>query len=143
MDPITYIIIVFIGVIATFVFNNHLQKKLLTINNKEKAIDLLIDSLKDFKEVCIDYWKETSNNNDNALNITIKYQQLNILLLFICKKYAFQNKQKIDTLFLNLYTSATGDNFDSNKKNKADIDKVNKISKLSNKLIIELLKNRI
>ena len=143
--PIIYIIIAFGGVALTLWGNNRLQKKLITIKNKEKVIDLLLDYLKDFTSLCTDYWKVERHNKDCALNVKLKYAEFNSLMVFACKKYSLSNKQNNDlfSLSLELFLKSTGGDFDSKKRNYVDIDRIHKISKLSNKMVLELLKNKI
>jgi hypothetical protein len=142
-DPYIYLVIVFLGVIATFFANNRLQKKLITINNKEKAIDFLLEYLKDFENLCIDYWKQDVYNENCSLEIKIKYNRLNLFIKFIYKKYSLQDKQIVSTLFLKLFMESTGDNFDSKTRKKSNLNKAIKISKISSNIFLKILKNKI
>ena len=142
-SPYLYLIIVFIGVISTFFANNSLQKKLIIVKNREKAIDLLFNDLEAFKSLCIKYWNNSTHDNGCSLEIKIKYIQLRSFISFTHSKYSLQNKQLIDTNFLKLFNESTGDEFDSAKRTHPRTDKITNISKLSNTLALELLKNKI
>ncbi len=142
-DPYIYLVIVFLGVIATFFANNYLQKKLITINNKEKAIDFLLEYLKDFENLSIDYWKQDVHNENCSLEMKIKYNQLNSFIDFTDKKYSLQNKQIVNTLFLKLFMESTGDNFDSKTRKKSNPNKAITISKISNNIFLKILENKI
>lgn len=119
-NPAVYLVIAFSGVIATFFANNYLQKKLITIKNKEKAIDFLLEYLKNFENRCVDYWKKDTHDEDCSLDIKIKYKQLNSFINFTYKKYSLQNKQVVNTLFLKLFSESTGDNFHQIIKNNTN-----------------------
>jgi hypothetical protein len=141
--PLIVFAIAFLGVIATFFANNHLQKKLITIKNKEKAIDFLLEHLKDFENLCIDYWKQDVHNENCSLEIKIKYNRLNLFIKFIYKKYSLQDKQIVSTLFLKLFMESTGDDFDSKTRKKSNPNKAITISKISNNIFLKILENKI
>jgi protein tyrosine phosphatase len=136
-------VIAFSGVALTLWGNNALQKKLMTAKNKERVIDLLLNDLQDFKNLCAKYWKNSSHDANLALDIKIKYQQCGSLIFFIHEKYGLQNKHKVDLNFLKLFVEATGDDFDSINRDCSRVDKVKHVSKLSNSITLELLRNKI
>jgi hypothetical protein len=141
--PLIVFAIAFLGVIATFFANNHLQKKLITIKNKEKAIDFLLEHLKDFENLCIDYWKQDVHNENCSLDITIKYKQLNSFINFTYKKYSLKDNNIVNILFLRLFMESTGDDFESKARKNPNPKKVIKISKISNDIFLKFLENKI
>jgi hypothetical protein len=141
--PLIVITIVFSGVIATFFANNYLQKKLITINNKEKAIDFLLEYLKDFENLCIDYWKQDAHNENCSLDIKIKYNQLYVFINFTYKKYSLKDEGIVKKLFMDLFQESTGDDFESKARKNPNPKKVIKISKISNNIFLKILENKI
>ncbi|CAB5502796.1 hypothetical protein [Bathymodiolus thermophilus thioautotrophic gill symbiont] len=142
MDPSVYLGIAFSGVIATFFANSYLQKKMIAIKNKEKAIDFLLKNLKDYESLCEAYWKEGHNENC-ASDIKIKYKKLSFFTKFVHKKYLLNDNLIIDTLLIKLFTESTGDDFDSPKKAYPQPEKIQKISTTSNDIVVKFLGNKI
>ena len=143
MPPVFYLVVAFVGVIATFFFNNHLQKKLITIQNKEKAVDFLLENLKSFESSCVNYWQKDTHDSTYALDIRVKYKQLSIFVNFAYQKYSLQDKQVIEFLLLKLFKESTGDDFDSKNRTTSEPKKIIEISKISNNIVVKFLQNKI
>lgn len=128
--------------IAVLCGNYHLQKEILTIHNKEKMVDRLVDAVTNIGELYVQYWKN-KHNDGCSLEIRIQQTSLMELLSFSNEKYKFVNKDKLNLQIKNLINQATGDDFDSKERTESKPDKCIKISKSIGKFIIELLHNKI
>lgn len=142
--PHVYITTAVLAVVLTLVANYFLQTRLITINNKEKAVDFLLKILSDLESLYSEYWSNNKHDNDCSLKIRVKQTQFSDSLDFIHKKYPLKNKYpEIDTNFLMLITKTTNEDFDSKERESSRPKKVVAMSKLSNKVAMALLKNKI
>jgi len=143
MSEKIYIFIAFSSVFLAFVGNYFLQKKLIVINNKEKGVDLVVDVIKKLETLYIEYWNKETHCSNTSFKIKITQTQSTVFLNFLHKKYQLENKEMIMLLLRKLITEATNEDFDSSKRAKPNLDKSVEIAKYTNKVVLELLKNKI
>ncbi len=138
-----YIAIAFLSVAIAFFGNHFLQRKLIATNNKEKGIDFVVDMIKELETLYIDYWNKETHCSNTSLKIKITQTRSNEFLNFLHKKYQLENKGIITLSLVKLITKATNEDFDSSKRTKSNLNKPIEIAKYTNKIILELLKNKI
>lgn len=138
-----YFSIAIMSVLFTLLGNYFLQKRLITINNKEKGIDCVVDIIKKLEILYIEYWNKATHCHNTALNIKITQTQSSEFLNFLHEKYQLENKEVIKLFLLKLIMKATNEDFDSLKRSKANLGKSVEIAKYTNRVILELLKNKI
>ncbi len=143
MNGWVYIFIAFASVFFAFIGNYFLQKKLIVINNKEKGIDFVVDTIKKLETLYIKYWNKETHCSDTSFRIKIMQTQFSEFLNFLHKKYQLENKGKIVLLLQVLIVKATDEDFDSSTRSKPNPGKSIEIAKNTNKIILELLKNKI
>lgn len=143
MNSIIYLIIAFVSVLVAFSGNYFLQKKLLTIQNKEKGIDFLIKIIKQLESLYIKYWNNELHCPNTSLRIKITQTQVMDIVDFLHKKYKFENQQIIKLGLQRLISKSTDGEFDSLTRQEANANKSINIVKQTNNVIFELLKNKI
>lgn len=137
------LLIAIISVSLMLLGNYRLQKKMLTIHNKEKAIDLLIATLNELKDLYIEYWNGATHNTACSLKIKIQQTWFLHLLIFTSKQYTGLNKKILESQVQSLIMQATGDKFEDTQRDKPNPDKCIKISKSINQITIKLMTNKI
>ncbi|MBA5249162.1 MAG: hypothetical protein FE834_06465 [Gammaproteobacteria bacterium] len=143
MEWYVYIFIAFLSVVGVFFGNYFLQRKLIIVNNKAKGIDLVVDTIKELETLYIDYWNKETHCSNASLKIKITQTRSNEFLNFLHKKYQLENKGIITLSLVKLIKKATNEDFDSSKRTKPNLSKSVEIAKYTNKVVLELLKNKI
>lgn len=135
--------IAIVSAIMMLCSNYYLQRKILTIHNKEKMVGHLVDAVTNINKLYMQYWQNNKHDDVCSLKIRIQQTSLSSLLTFSNKKYKFVNKDELNSHIKDLFMQATGDEFDSKERTKSNPDKCIKISKFINEVIKELMHNKI
>ncbi len=143
MNSWLYLFIIFLSVSFAFYGNYFLQKKLFLIKNKEKGIDILIEIIRQLECLYIEYWNAQKHCQQTSIKIKITQTQSLSFCDFLHKKYKLNNNELIKLLLRLLITKSTDEDFDSLTRATANTDKSIEIAKNTNKVIIELLKDKI
>jgi len=123
--------------------NFYLQKRLISIKNKEKAINFIVDMIVDLNGLYFKYWNENIHCEQTSLKIKIEQTRLIGFLNFTYNKYNLTDKQTNTTLLTILITEATNEDFDSKSRSEKNQKKSIEASKNCNNLIQNLFKNKI
>ncbi len=140
---LAYFLVPIIAAIIIVRGNFYLQKRLLKIQNKEKALDFLISIVKELKVLYSKYWNKELHCPKTSSEIKITQTQILDVLSFLHKKHSLENKQKIEILLLKLIKKATNEDFDSTKRSNPNPNKSIEAGITSNKIVLELLRNKI
>jgi hypothetical protein len=143
MTWVQYILTTLFAVSFAFLGNFYLQKRLISIKNKEKSVDILIDMTEGLKELYFKYWDKNTHCKQTSLKIKIEQTRLMSFLDFSYKKYDLIDKQQNKLLLSTLIVKATNDDFDSISRNTSKPEKSIESSKNCNNLIQNLFKNKI
>jgi hypothetical protein len=143
MTWVQYILTTLFAVSFAFWGNFYLQKRLISIKNKEKSVDILIDMIESLKKLYFEYWNKNQHCEQTSLKIKIEQTRFMSFLDFSYKKYNLTDKHQNKSLLSILITKATNEDFDSKSRTAENPKKSVEASKNCNNLIQNLFKNKI